>query len=134
MMLPSAIRALALAGAVSALTCGSAPRGQPAAPAQPAVDGMLYAAGSDFVAQYCAGCHWSGGENPDQTRAHHVLPLDTYADWRAGATVITAVLDKWHLDGRIMPPDNAPAHPSDDLRRAILDWISRGSPNTPDGH
>ena len=79
---------------------------------------------------------WTCGVAPDaktKKRAYGVLQLDTYEQWKADTKVITAVIDKWHLDGKIMPPAKATAQPTDAERKAILDWLARGSPNTLDG-
>jgi uncharacterized membrane protein len=116
---------LAAAGA-----CGGegAPAAAPAAPAF-----TKYAAADTAIVTYCAGCHARDGRNKDHDRAHQVLPLDGYADWRSQTTVIAAVLDKQHLDGSVMPPADAPLQPSDAERNLLLDWTRRGAPDTPDG-
>lgn len=98
--------------------------------------GCKYPAATAFVDKYCASCHTQGGVAPDaktKKRAYGVLQLDTYEQWKADTKVITAVLDKWHLDGKIMPPAKAVSQPTDAERKAILDWLARGSPNTLDG-
>ena len=102
---------------------------------EPAALGVYtrYAAADAIIVKVCAGCHARGGAHPDQPRAHLVLPLDGYDDWRRGATVIAAVIDDAHPDGNPMPPAYAPAQPSDAERRLLLDWTRRGSPDTPDG-
>jgi hypothetical protein len=95
--------------------------------------GTLYEPGRTFGQKYCSPCHWAGGQNPKQSVAFQSFQIDTYDDWATGRTIIPAVLDKWNPDGKVMPPPEAPAFPPDDERRLILDWVRRGSPNTPDG-
>ena len=98
-----------------------------------AMTGTRYPAGKRFVERYCAGCHTEAGADPQKRRAYAVLQLDTYEQWKGSQKVLTAVLDRWHLDGRLMPPPTARPQPTDAERRAALDWLRRGSPNTPDG-
>lgn len=114
-----------LLASVSALAAADAPK-------KP-LDGCRYPAATAFVSKYCAGCHTEGGTHAQKKRAHAILQLDTYEGWKADAKVITAVLDKWHLDGKIMPPAKASAQPGDAERKAMLEWLARGSPNTPNG-
>ena len=92
-----------------------------------------YATADAIIVKVCAGCHARAGAHPDQPRAHLVLPLDGYDDWRRGATVIAAVIDDARPDGNPMPPASAPAQPSAGERQLLLDWTRRGSPDTPDG-
>jgi hypothetical protein len=101
--------------------------------AEPAMKGTLYEPGRTFVQTYCSPCHWSGGRHAKQAIAYPAFQVDTYDAWATGGTIVPAVLDKWNPDGTVMPPADAPAEPPDDERRLILDWVRRGSPNTPDG-
>jgi hypothetical protein len=87
---------------------------------------IRHPAASAFLKKYCAPCHAAGG--PDD-RAFAVFQLDGHRQWREDETVVAAVVNRWHLDGKIMPPPQARAQPSDDERRALLEWIARGSPN-----
>lgn len=119
-------------GAVAALVAAASTTAS-AETAPKSMQGCKYPAASAFVEKYCSGCHTSTGGDALKKRAYAVLQLDTYDDWKAGTKVITAVLDKWHLDGKIMPPPKATAQPTDAERKAILDWLGRGSPNTPSG-
>jgi len=98
-----------------------------------AMSGTLYEPGRRFAQTYCSPCHGEAGENPKRPVAHLAFQVDTYEEWAASRTILLAVLDKWMPDGVVMPPSYAPAEPPDDERRAILDWVQRGSPNTPDG-
>jgi hypothetical protein len=98
-----------------------------------AMKGTLYEPGRTFVQTYCSPCHWKGGKHAKQPVAYPAFQVDTYAQWATGGTIIPAVLDKWNPDGTVMPPPEAPADPPDDQRMLILDWVRRGSPNTPTG-
>jgi hypothetical protein len=98
-----------------------------------AMKGTLYEAGRDFGRTYCSPCHWMGGTHAKQPVAYVAFQIDTYEEWATGGTIVPAVLDKWNPDGAVMPPPEAPAFPPDDLRMLILDWVRRGSPNTPTG-
>jgi hypothetical protein len=98
-----------------------------------AMQGTNYSAGRTFGQTYCSPCHWKGGQHPKKPVAYPAFQVDTYAQWATGGTIIPAVLDKWNPDGVVMPPPEAPAFPPDDQRMLILDWVRRGSPNTPDG-
>lgn len=100
---------------------------------KPKFSGCKYPAATSFVKTYCAQCHSAEGADAQHTRAYAVLQLDTYDQWKSSAKVILAVLDKWHLDGRIMPPTNHKAQPTDAERSQIVAWLTRGSPNTPQG-
>jgi cytochrome c5 len=102
-------------------------------PAAQALSGARYLPGQRFVERHCASCHADHGRDRLRARAHRVFAVDRYAQWQSGGRILLAVLDKWHLDGKVMPPPQAAEQPSDDERRQILDWIRRGSPNTPDG-
>lgn len=121
----AALAALAVLAALSRLAIAdTAPK---------SMQGCKYPAASAFVERYCSECHTATGGHALKKRAYAVLQLDTYDQWKSGTKVITAVLDKWHLDGRIMPPPKASAQPTDAERKAILDWLARGSPNTATG-
>jgi hypothetical protein len=110
-----------------------APTGDDAAAVEPAMLGTLYEPGRSFGQSYCSPCHWKGGRHAKQPVAYPAFQVDTYALWATGRTIIPAVLDKWNPDGAVMPPPEAPGFPPDDERMSILDWVRRGSPNTPDG-
>jgi hypothetical protein len=100
---------------------------------EPAMKGTLYDPGRVFVQTYCGPCHWKGGQHAKQPVAYVAFQVDTYEEWATSQTIITAVLDKWNPDGTIMPPPEAPKDPPDDERKLILDWVARGSPNSPSG-
>jgi len=95
--------------------------------------GTAFPAARRFVEKWCADCHTASGTSPKHDLAYPELHLDTYDDWRLHQPGIRSVIDKWHLEGKIMPPPTVKAQPSDDDRRAMLAWIARGSPNTVDG-
>ena len=128
-----AVASLALSacsGGDSMSTTGSSTK--PSA-ADPAMWGTLYEPGRTFVQTYCGACHWSDGGHAKQPIAYAVFQVDTYDEWSGYHTMVSTVLDKWSSDGIVMPPPEAPAFPPDDQRRLVLDWVRRGSPNTPDG-
>jgi hypothetical protein len=100
---------------------------------EPAMKGTIYEAGRVFGQTYCSPCHWIGGKHAKQPVAYVAFQVDTYEQWATGGTIIPAVLDKWNPDGTVMPPPEAPSFPPDDQRMLILDWVRRGSPNTPSG-
>jgi len=127
----ASFRALCTFAAAALLVAASSALAEPS---PKAMKGCHYPAASAFVEKYCAGCHTSTGTQAQKKRAYAVLQLDTYDEWKEQTKVITAVLDKWHLDGKIMPPPKASAQPTDAERKAILDWLARGSPNTAAGH
>jgi cytochrome c5 len=95
--------------------------------------GARWAPARAFVARYCAECHTEHGTNPRKKKALPQQRLDTYEQWRSHASVLRGVLDKWNPDGKTMPPKGARATPTDEERKAMLDWLARGSPNTVDG-
>jgi uncharacterized membrane protein len=98
-----------------------------------ALAGTAYTPAQTFVERYCAGCHTRDGKHSKHEAAYPELHLDTYQDWKGHQPVIRGVIDKWHLDGKIMPPPSARAQPTDAERRMIVAWLARGSPNTKDG-
>ncbi|HKP95544.1 MAG TPA: hypothetical protein VJ385_07295 [Fibrobacteria bacterium] len=101
--------------------------------ASPALEDCRYAAARAMVERYCADCHGALGRNPSRERAHRILGIDTYADWMAASRAVPGRVDKDSLEGRIMPPPSFPRQPSDAERRMLVEWVKRGSPNTPDG-
>jgi mono/diheme cytochrome c family protein len=103
--------------------------------AQPprAMEGARYPPGRSFAVTYCAPCHTEGGAHPRRKDAHAAFAMDTFDEWQAAFGVLRGVLDPSHLDGKIMPPPDAPAQPSEAERRLVLEWVLRGSPNTADG-
>jgi hypothetical protein len=90
---------------------------------------IAYQPARRFLARYCADCHAPGGRAPEHERAFAIFQLDGRRQWREDQTVVSAVLDRWHLDGKIMPPPAARPQPSDAERKLILDWIGRDSPD-----
>src|SRR6266567_3545489 len=120
----------ACADAGSRTTSGSGGAADSPIP-DPAMKGTVYERGRTFVQTYCSPCHWSGGRHAKKAVAYPAFQVDTYEQWMTGRTIVPAVLDKWNPDGTVMPPPEAPADPPDDERMLILDWVRRGSPNTP---
>jgi hypothetical protein len=95
--------------------------------------GCIYEPARDFVARYCSACHSSQASNRISQRAAEALLLDTYSQWLAASVKIPRRLDRDSLLGKIMPPLTFPDQPGNAERRAVVDWLRRGSPNTPDG-
>jgi hypothetical protein len=95
--------------------------------------GCIYEHARDFAARYCSACHSSQATNRVSKSASKAFLLDTYAEWLSEAAQIPRRLDRDSLKGKIMPPLTFPQQPSDAERRLIVDWVKRGSPNTPDG-
>jgi hypothetical protein len=126
------LAAIALAACAPGESVPSASGSNGASP-EAAMKDTLYEPGRTFVRTYCSPCHWSGGQNPKKSGAYKAFQVDTYEEWASGRTIISAVLDKWNPDGSVMPPPEAPLAPPDDERKLILDWVHRGSPNTPTG-
>jgi hypothetical protein len=127
-------RLVLLVTVVAASACGSSDRTTETFAVEASMKGTLYEPGRVFGQTYCSPCHWKGGQNPKRSGAYQAFQMDTYEQWATGRVIIPAVLDKWNPDGRVMPPPEAPEFPSDDDRRLILDWVRRGSPNTPGGY
>ncbi len=118
--------------ALLALAVGPPARSQASEDGGP-LAGTLYAPARRVVATYCASCHWEGGDDPKKKRALPAMRLDTYQAWSTHQSVLKGVIDKWHPDGKVMPPAGAKRQPSDAERRLLLDWLDHGSPNTRDG-
>ncbi len=95
--------------------------------------GTHYPQGRKFAQRYCMPCHASVGAHALKKRAYQAFNVDSFGTWKNNRSVIVGVLDRWHLDGKIMPPPEASAQPSDADRRLILSWMERGVPNTVDG-
>jgi hypothetical protein len=106
-----------LLGLMLAAACGAA------AATKPSGDEPV----RQFAERYCASCHGEAGADGLQPRAHAIFTSDDVSQWRASPRIVQAVLDRWHLDGKIMPPPSARAQPADDERRAVLSWLRRGT-------
>jgi hypothetical protein len=98
-----------------------------------AMAGTVYEPGRRFGRTYCSPCHAQGGLDPKRAVAYPAFHVDTYDDWAVSRTILLAVVDKWNPDGSVMPPPDA-VEPPDAERKLILDWVRRGSPNTPSGY
>lgn len=101
--------------------------------AHPLAD-VLFPEARDFFVSYCVDCHSDAGTHPKKRIALKNQRIERYEDLAGYASALRGVLDKWHPDGKTMPPRSAKRKPSDDERRAILAWFERGAPNTPQGH
>lgn len=95
--------------------------------------GCIYEPAREFADRYCAACHTSQGSNRLSSRASKIFLMDTFNEWKADAAKIPRRVDRDSLKGKIMPPLTFPDQPTAEERRLIVDWVKRGSPNTPDG-
>jgi hypothetical protein len=132
---PWALASIALsacAGGESRSTPGGVSMTEASA-ADPAMRGTSYEPARTFAQTYCTPCHWSEGRHAKQPIAYAVFQVDTYDSWASGHAMVLTALDKWNPGSIVMPPADAPASPPDDQRGLVLDWVRRGSPNTPDG-
>jgi hypothetical protein len=92
-----------------------------------------------LVSLYCADCHSEGGHN----ESHHdawgnAIRLDTYAQWAKGSKHLLERLDPETAAAQDPPVDPMPStgflyQPTQAERDTLLDWLKRGSPNTPSG-
>jgi mono/diheme cytochrome c family protein len=98
-----------------------------------ALGGTAFTQARALVGRFCADCHTAGGRNADRPRAHALLPLDTYAQWKEYQDLIAGRLAPGHPGGNPMPPPKHPIQPSAAERNLLLDWIARNSPDTQDG-
>jgi uncharacterized membrane protein len=128
----TAVAAIAIAAFV--VTSAAASRVAAKDPARlAAMSGTQFAPGRVFVERWCADCHSQVGTNAKHARAYNALRLDKYEEWKGHQAAIRGSIDKWHLDGKLMPPRDAKSQPTEADRRTILAWLDRGSPNTADG-
>jgi len=104
---------------------------------KPIPDGALkdcqFVAAKNFATQYCSDCHTSTGASKHKAKALQNITMDTYHDWIQAAKAVPGVLDKAHLESKLMPPPKYPHQPTDAERQVIIDWVLRGSPNTESG-
>lgn len=103
-----------------------------------AMEGTLYDTAFKLLNRYCADCHTQGGLNPYQPSAwNYVFRLDTYQDWKfMDTSAINGRLDKalaLQNGYESMPPSYFPLELTDSERQVLLDWLSRGSPNSDSG-
>ena len=92
-----------------------------------------------LVSLYCADCHARAGNDPSHDDAWgHAIRLDTYAEWAKGSKHLLERLDPAVAAAQDPPVDPMPLtgfryQPSQAERDTLLDWLKRGSPNTPSG-
>jgi hypothetical protein len=88
---------------------------------------------------HCANCHAEGGNDESHTDAWgNAIRLDTYAQWLKGSKHLLERLDPDVAVAQDPPVDSMPPpgfrYPlARSERDTLLDWLKRGSPNTPSG-
>jgi hypothetical protein len=108
-------------------------RGAPAIPAG-AMRGTRYDTAAVLVRKYCADCHTEGGLNTRQWDGWAAVQFDTYAQWKSyDATAMTLRLNDPGSNPNPMPPGEFLPQPTEGERAVLLEWLQRGSPNTPSG-
>ncbi len=102
-----------------------------------AMQGLVYTQAFNILNRYCADCHAEVGLNRDQPDAYFALRIDTYAAWKSIPTRIT--LRRLDLDSVSkyqqgpMPPESFGNQITLAERKLVIDWLTRGSPNSVDG-
>jgi uncharacterized membrane protein len=100
---------------------------------------VVYEPARRLVSRSCADCHAAGGRNESHLDAWgHAIRLDTHAEWVAGRLSLAERLDPVKAAEQdppvdVMPRTGFPYPLTDAERDTLLQWIARGSPNTPDG-
>ena len=100
---------------------------------------VLYEPARRIVGRHCSDCHASGGKNEKHMDAWgHAIRLDTWREWVDGRADIVARLDPAKAAEQdppvdVMPLATFPLQPTQAERDTLLQWIARGSPNTPTG-
>ncbi len=120
------------------LVAGMPPADAPSVPVDSALDGTHFGPARAFVTRYCADCHTSGGLHRLQPIAYGNtrVKLDTYAGWLSVQNLLLVRLDPAEAAAQglpSMPPEGARFFPTAEERRLMLDWLRKGSPNTPEG-
>lgn len=104
-----------------------------------AVRGLIYEPMRLILNRTCADCHTQGGKNKDQQVGwENAIKLDTYEQWNRYQEFIRERIDTAYALSQdppyeVMPKPGFPNQLTREERQMILDWIDRGSPNTPDG-
>jgi hypothetical protein len=100
---------------------------------------VAYEPARRIVSLYCADCHAQGGNNETWHDAWgHAIRLDTWQEWVDGKRVLLERLDSATAAAQDPPVDVMPQptflyQPTRAERDTLLEWIKRGSPNTPTG-
>lgn len=100
---------------------------------------VVYEPARRLVSRSCADCHSEGGNNESHLDAWgHAIRLDTYKQWVDGKRVLLERLDTVYAAEQdppldVMPSASFPYQLTRDERDTLLQWIARGSPNTPSG-
>ncbi len=104
-----------------------------------AMEGALYAPAFRIVNRYCADCHTLGGKNDLQHDAwNFAVQFDTYSEWVEASKLLKIRLAPELAAAQdppvaVMPNISFPFQPTQAERDTLLEWIKRGSPNTPSG-
>jgi uncharacterized membrane protein len=104
-----------------------------------AITGTLYAPALRIVNYYCADCHVATGHNELQHDAwKFAIRLDQYSEWAEASKVLlerlvpeTAVAQDPPVE--VMPNMAFSRKITQAERDTLVEWIKRGSPNTPSG-
>lgn len=101
---------------------------------------VLYEPARRIVSRSCSDCHAAGGKNEKHIDAWgHAIRLDTHQEWLDGRADISVRLDPVKAAEQdppvdVMPLATFPLQLTPAERDTLLQWIARGSPNTPSGH
>jgi uncharacterized membrane protein len=114
--------------------------GQPKPPVtEGALADVAYAPAKRLVGRYCSDCHARNGGHENHADAWgHALRLDSHEEWvearnRLLERLDSAVAAEQDPPVDVMPQAAFPLQPTRAERDTLLDWIRRGSPNTPSG-
>ncbi|MEO6095228.1 MAG: hypothetical protein ABIW76_05975 [Fibrobacteria bacterium] len=100
---------------------------------------VVYEPARRLVSRSCADCHSQGGHNESHLDAWgHAIRLDTHKQWVDGKRVLLERLDTVYAAEQdppldVMPSASFPFQLTREERDTLLQWIARGSPNTPGG-
>jgi hypothetical protein len=100
---------------------------------------VVYEPARRLVSRSCADCHSEGGSHESHIDAWgHAIRLDTYKQWVDGKRVLLERLDTVFAAEQdppldVMPSASFPIQLTPAERDTLLQWIARGSPNTPSG-
>lgn len=104
-----------------------------------AIADVVYEPAKRLVGRYCSDCHSKNGNHETHGDAWgHAIRLDTHEEWVDGKSHLLERLDSALAAEQdppvdVMPLAAFPYQPTRAERDTLLDWIRRGSPNTPTG-